>query len=55
MSGEVAPNPIGGVVAPKDWNREFTLWIPTVCDVCGANVFTVNLEPHMAWHERNSG
>lgn len=50
-----ALSPIGGVTAPGNWNQDFGRWVPTVCEICGANVFTVNVDPHMAWHERNGG
>jgi len=33
---------------------DFTpILVPTVCGICGANVYTVNLDPHLDWHKRN--
>lgn len=29
------------------------VWVVTVCEICAANVYTVNLEPHLAWHQSN--
>jgi hypothetical protein len=34
----------------SEWDYGF---VATVCEVCGANLYTVNLEVHLRWHEAN--